>query len=76
MTDKPKIRRPGAGFAAMARNNPERHRELSGKGGESVAAENRPFSRDPGLAREAGKLGGAKRKKLAAARRGNFDAAE
>jgi general stress protein YciG len=43
------------GFASMT---PERRKELASKGGRAVKAENRSFSRDKNLAREAGKKGG------------------
>lgn len=49
------------GFAAMT---PERRREISSKGGKSVPAEKRGFSRDPNLAREAGKKAGQMRKPM------------
>lgn len=51
--DKPKSRR---GFASMS---PERRREISRKGGQSVPAEKRSFSKDPDLARSAGSKGGS-----------------
>lgn len=51
MTEEKKKR----GFAAMT---PERQREIASKGGKSVAAENRSFSRDPLLAAAAGQKGG------------------
>ncbi len=43
------------GFASMT---PERQREIASKGGQSVPAEKRSFSRDPALAAEAGRKGG------------------
>lgn len=43
------------GFASMT---PERRREVASKGGRAVKAENRSFSRDKTLARNAGKKGG------------------
>jgi general stress protein YciG len=43
------------GFAAMSA---ERQREIASKGGKSVLAEKRSFSRDPELAAEAGRKGG------------------
>lgn len=43
------------GFAAMT---PERRREIAAKGGASIPAEKRQFSRDPAMAREAGRKGG------------------
>ena len=53
MTDKnPKSKR---GFASMS---PERQREIASKGGKSVPAESRSFSKNPGLAASAGRKGG------------------
>jgi uncharacterized protein len=43
------------GFASM---DPDRQREIARKGGESVPAEERSFSRDRELASEAGRKGG------------------
>lgn len=43
------------GFAAM---DDEKQRRIARKGGESVPDEKRSFSRDPGLAAEAGRKGG------------------
>ena len=43
------------GFAAM---EPERRKEIASKGGRSVKAENRSFSKDRELAATAGKKGG------------------
>lgn len=43
------------GFGAMDK---EQQREISRKGGESVPAEQRSFSKNPELAREAGRKGG------------------
>ena len=43
------------GFASMT---PERRREVAAKGGRSVKAENRMFSKDRKLASEAGAKGG------------------
>lgn len=43
------------GFAAM---DPERRREISAKGGSSVPAEKRSFSRNHDLAAAAGRKGG------------------
>lgn len=43
------------GFASM---DPEKQREIARKGGESVPAEERSFSKDPELASEAGRKGG------------------
>lgn len=53
-TPKSKSRR---GFAAM---NPERRLELARKGGASVKAANRSFSKDRTLAAVAGAIGGSK----------------
>jgi uncharacterized protein len=55
MTDETPRRR-GGGFAAMT---PERRAEVARKGGSSVDPANRAFSKDPNLAKRAGKLGGA-----------------
>lgn len=52
MTDKPKSKR---GFAAMS---PEKRREIASKGGSSVPADKRAFSRDRELASKAGEKGG------------------
>ena len=46
------------GFASM---DEEKQREIARKGGESVPAEKRSFSKDPELASEAGRKGGPKR---------------
>jgi general stress protein YciG len=43
------------GFAAM---DEDKQRDIARKGGASVPAESRSFSRDPGLAAEAGRKGG------------------
>lgn len=43
------------GFAAM---DPEKQREIARKGGASVRPEDRAFSRDRGLAADAGRKGG------------------
>ena len=43
------------GFASMSE---ERHREISRKGGQSVPASERPFSKDHNLASIAGRKGG------------------
>lgn len=51
-SDKPKGKR---GFASMS---PERQRAIARKGGQSVADENRSFSRDHDLAAAAGRKGG------------------
>lgn len=56
MTDEaPKLR----GFAKLS---PERRREIARKGGLSVEPQERAFSRNPGLAARAGRLGGEVRK--------------
>lgn len=52
MTDKPPSRK---GFAAMP---PEKRRAIAAKGGASVPADKRSFSKTPGLASEAGRKGG------------------
>lgn len=52
MTDKPKSKR---GFAAMS---PEKRREIASKGGASVPADKRTFSKDRELAARAGGKGG------------------
>jgi len=44
------------GFGAM---DPEKQKDIAKKGGESVPAEERSFSKDPELAREAGQKGGS-----------------
>ncbi len=54
MTDQSGIKRRG--FASMT---PERRKELAAKGGASVRPENRSFSKNPTLAREAGAKGGS-----------------
>jgi general stress protein YciG len=43
------------GFASM---DEEKQKEIASKGGKSVPAEERSFSKDPELASEAGKKGG------------------
>jgi len=43
------------GFASMS---PEKRREIASKGGQSVAPENRSFSKDRTLAARAGRKGG------------------
>lgn len=49
------------GFAALS---PERRREIAAKGGAAGAGStNRPWARDPELARQAGKIGGSVLKK-------------
>ncbi len=45
----------GRGFAGM---DPDRQREIARKGGKSVPAEERSFSKDHELASEAGRKGG------------------
>lgn len=45
----------GRGFAGM---DPKRQREIASKGGRSVPAEERSFSRNPELAAAAGRKGG------------------
>ncbi len=55
-TPRPKSRR---GFAAMS---PEKRREIARKGGASLPAERRSFSRNPQLAVEAGRKGGSRSK--------------
>lgn len=47
--------RSGRGFAGM---DPQRQREIASKGGKSVPAGERSFSRNPGLAASAGRKGG------------------
>jgi general stress protein YciG len=42
----------------LANVSPERRREIASLGGKSVPREHRAFSRDPELAREAGRKGG------------------
>lgn len=44
------------GFASM---DAEKQREIASKGGQSVAPENRSFSRDRKLAQKAGRMGGS-----------------
>mgnify|MGYP000925124351 CR=1 FL=1 len=55
MTDKEAGRTSNRGFASM---DPEKQREIAAKGGESVPAAKRSFSRNPELAAEAGRKGG------------------
>lgn len=55
MSDSPK---PLRGFAWMHANEPSRAAQLAKLGGASVKPENRAFSRDKDLAREAGRKGG------------------
>ena len=43
------------GFAAM---DQQKQREIASKGGQSVPSEKRSFSKDPGLAAQAGRKGG------------------
>ncbi|CAO3423138.1 general stress protein [Azospirillum doebereinerae] len=45
----------GRGFASM---DPDRQRQIASKGGESVPADKRSFSKNPELAAEAGRKGG------------------
>ena len=52
-----KIKKP-QGFAHMKQYNPERLMEVARKGGQSVNPDNRAFSRDRDLAKEAGRAGG------------------
>jgi general stress protein YciG len=54
-TDRPKAKR---GFAAMS---PERRREIAARGGASVPAEKRSFSKSRDLAASAGRTGGSAR---------------
>ena len=53
MTDKPKSKR---GFASFS---PEKLRQVAAKGGASVKAENRSFSKSRELATKAGAKGGS-----------------
>lgn len=53
MTDQPKSKR---GFASMS---PEKRREIARKGGASVPADKRTFSKDKDLAASAGQKGGS-----------------
>lgn len=46
------------GFALMT---PEKRREIAAKGGSSVPPNRRAYARDPNLASEAGRKGGAAR---------------
>ncbi len=55
--DKPKAKR---GFAAM---DPDRRREIAARGGASVPAEKRSFSKSRDLAASAGRTGGSARPK-------------
>jgi general stress protein YciG len=57
--EKPKSKR---GFAAM---DPERRREIAARGGASVPAEKRSFSKSRDLAASAGRSGGSSRPKNA-----------
>ena len=52
--------KPRRGFASMS---PERRREVASKGGLSVPADKRSFSKDKGLATAAGRKGGSSPKK-------------
>lgn len=60
MADEPKEKKL-RGFAAMS---PERRREIAAKGGRSVEPQERSFSRVPGLAARAGRIGGEAKPKL------------
>ena len=51
------------GFGSM---DAEQQREIARKGGLSVKPENRSFSKNPDLAREAGRKGGEKSRKAKA----------
>ena len=55
------------GFAAM---DQAKQREIASKGGQSVPSEKRSFSKDPGLAAQAGRKGGEARGAKAARRAG------
>lgn len=55
MASKESGRSSNRGFASM---DPDRQREIASKGGESVPAGKRSFSRNPELAAEAGRKGG------------------
>lgn len=48
------------GFGGMS---PEKRREIAAKGGRSIPAHKRSFSRDAELASRAGRIGGSKRGK-------------
>ncbi|MCP1539987.1 general stress protein [Methylorubrum extorquens] len=50
------------GFASLS---PERRKEIASKGGRSIPAESRAFSKNPELARAAGRKGGSVAKKQA-----------
>lgn len=54
MTDEMKPKRKG-GFGSMS---PERLKEVSSKGGSSVAPDKRTFAKDPVAAADAGRAGG------------------
>ncbi len=56
MKTAPKPKSSRRGFASM---DPEKHREIARKGGQSVPDEKRSFSLDSSLAAKAGRLGGA-----------------
>ena len=49
----------GQGFSVM---DPNRHQKLSSNAGKAVPAERRAFSKNPSLAKSAGRKGGAARK--------------
>lgn len=51
----PDNKKQGRGFAAM---DEKKQHEIASKGGQSVAPEDRSFSKNPGLAAEAGRKGG------------------
>ena len=55
MASKENGRTSSRGFASM---DPDRQREIASKGGESVPAGKRSFSKNPELAAEAGRKGG------------------
>ena len=55
MASKDNGRTSNRGFASMDR---DRQRQIASKGGESVPASKRSFSRNPSLAAEAGRKGG------------------
>ena len=55
MASKESNRTSGRGFASM---DPDRQRQIASKGGESVPADKRSFSKNPELAAEAGRKGG------------------
>ena len=55
MASKDGARTSNRGFASMDR---DRQRQIASKGGESVPADKRSFSKNPDLAAEAGRKGG------------------